>query len=379
MALTKPESIATTADSGRVRGKNHSRRPAAGFMELMNSLGDEVSLREGGLLAVSQSKLGIPTQLHGKVSDLKGSAKSLVAGDDVQLDSKNLPSADFTEGMAATKVINEAKGSVDDPVGSSSLPPDVAQGFGAQASAASVVTLTQDRQLAGARKLDGDAKRPATDTSIASSVLASSGDANESRAPEVRDSVKVASRLVDASSSGVDEPRVESQVAFSDVMSSALRGGLNSSERAVAAPSAGLHIDVPMTNQEAWNQALNQRVLFMMRDGVSEASLSISPESLGPVDVKVKMDAGNVDVEFSSPYQEVREAISKGVDALGASMSEGGMHLAKVEVKDPVDSMFQDKGRDSQHQSKGNSGDSQQKKQGQNQQFAFLEKESGEA
>lgn len=172
----------------------------------------------------------------------------------------------------------------------------------------------------------------------------------------------------------------DSRRDFSLVMSSS-RGALtHAADIKTSAATTPQRVDVPFANQAAWTQAMNQRVLFMMRDGISEASISISPEALGPVDVKVRMDAGAVNVEFSSPYQEVRDAISSGVDSLDSSLSEGGIHLAKVEVKDSLETLLQDKGRDNQSQNRGGSSQQDQaKRQGGNSSFSFSAEEDEES
>lgn len=104
-----------------------------------------------------------------------------------------------------------------------------------------------------------------------------------------------------------------------------------------------------------------KHVVVMMRDGVAEAVVKINPERLGPVDIRVGMGMGKVDVEFSSPYQEVREVLHSSIKTLDGAMSEAGIVLSKVEVKDPMAS-FSAQNEFNKNQNKGQSQQQEQRR-----------------
>lgn len=120
-------------------------------------------------------------------------------------------------------------------------------------------------------------------------------------------------------------------------------------------------VDEPVANVQAWSKAMAKHVVVMMRDGVAEAVVKINPERLGPVDIRVGMGMGKVDVEFSSPYQEVREVLHSSIKTLDGAMSEAGIVLSKVEVKDPMAS-FSAQNEFNKNQNKGQSQQQEQRR-----------------
>ncbi len=130
-----------------------------------------------------------------------------------------------------------------------------------------------------------------------------------------------------------------------------------------SAPAAPMQasVDEPLANVQAWSKAMAKHVVVMMRDGVAEAVVKINPERLGPVDIRVGMGMGKVDVEFSSPYQEVRDVLQSSLKTLDGSMSEAGIVLSKVEVKDSMAS-FNAQNDFAKNQNKGHSQQQEQRR-----------------
>lgn len=106
-----------------------------------------------------------------------------------------------------------------------------------------------------------------------------------------------------------------------------------------AAKAPALAVGVPIAESKAWAHAMNHQVIYMMKNGLAEAKISINPEHLGPVNIDVSIKGGVVNVGFASPYQEVRDLLSSGLDNLRSSMNESGVQLGRVEVKDALAGM----------------------------------------
>ena len=127
-----------------------------------------------------------------------------------------------------------------------------------------------------------------------------------------------------------------------------------------AAPLATLLVDEPFADSR-WGAAMNAQVLTMMKNGVTTAHIRINPENLGPVGVDLSMSNGVVNVSFESPYAEVRDALEEGAGGLEQSLSEAGVKLGRLDVKDSLEFMAQDRSQKQSPQD-GQGGGRQQSK-----------------
>ena len=104
------------------------------------------------------------------------------------------------------------------------------------------------------------------------------------------------------------------------------------SEPAIQAPAAASNSITPAFGKADWNQAINQKVLWMV--GVSEqsATLTLNPPDLGPLQVVIQVDNQHVDTTFISDNPEVRQALEDGMQMLRDKMSESGIQLGNAHV-----------------------------------------------
>jgi flagellar hook-length control protein FliK len=99
---------------------------------------------------------------------------------------------------------------------------------------------------------------------------------------------------------------------------------------------------VPTVGEQGWSNAISKTVVSMLKDGVTQAKVSINPENLGPIDIKITMEKGAVGVDFFSPYQDVRDALTSGADQLQARFAEAGVTLERVKAHDTLPVMKDD-------------------------------------
>lgn len=187
--------------------------------------------------------------------------------------------------------------------------------------------------------------------------------------------LKAGARGAEAAAAGDSNRAVDPSNTFSEALFRAAQGaGENApatpiAGRDVRPPAAALHADEPFGTQQ-WGVAMNAQVLTMMKDGVAQARVQINPQNLGPVGIDLSMRNGVVNVSFDSPHTEVREALRDGVKGLERSLSEGGVQLGRVEVRDSLDFMAQGRQqRDAQQDASG----------GQRQQQEWRQARQGEA
>ncbi|MDO1752448.1 flagellar hook-length control protein FliK, partial [Escherichia coli] len=60
---------------------------------------------------------------------------------------------------------------------------------------------------------------------------------------------------------------------------------------------------------EAWQQQLNQHMLFFSRHGVSHGQIRLHPEELGPLNVDLRIEDNQAVMHFVSPHSQVRAAM----------------------------------------------------------------------
>ncbi len=82
-----------------------------------------------------------------------------------------------------------------------------------------------------------------------------------------------------------------------------------------------------------WDQAISQRVLWMVGSGEQAATLTLNPPDLGPLQVVVSVSNGQADASFTSDNAEVRRALQDGIEHLREKMRESGVELGQTNVQ----------------------------------------------
>lgn len=129
----------------------------------------------------------------------------------------------------------------------------------------------------------------------------------------------------------------QSQAApVSVVQTSAVINPLASSTVATPASVAPAHavpvISIPVA-QPGWDQALGQRVQWLVGQQMQSAELRITPPHLGPIEVRISIgqDQQTV-VSFASPHAAVRDAIESAMPRLRDMLGNNGQDLVNVNV-----------------------------------------------
>jgi len=81
-----------------------------------------------------------------------------------------------------------------------------------------------------------------------------------------------------------------------------------------------------------WDQAISQKVVWMVGAGQQSASLTLNPPDLGPLKVVISVHNDQADTTFISDNDEVRKALESGMSNLRDKMSESGIQLGQANV-----------------------------------------------
>lgn len=88
----------------------------------------------------------------------------------------------------------------------------------------------------------------------------------------------------------------------------------------------------PGLQQPGWNQALGERVLWLVSHDVQRAELTLNPPELGALRVRVTLAGQAASVAFASEHAPVREAVEAALPQLRQILAERGLSLDHVHV-----------------------------------------------
>lgn len=107
---------------------------------------------------------------------------------------------------------------------------------------------------------------------------------------------------------------------------------LTTSERRGQLPQGLQSIGLPVAHPR-WGQALGQRVVYMANNQVQQAQITLNPDKLGPVQIKLQLDKEQqVHVTMTAQHGVTREAMEAAMPRLKELMEQAGVDLGSVNV-----------------------------------------------
>ena len=102
---------------------------------------------------------------------------------------------------------------------------------------------------------------------------------------------------------------------------------------AVTSPQVGNTNSINVYPGKAgWDQAISQKIVWMVGAGEQSATLTLNPPDLGPLQVVIHVHNDQADATFISDNAEVRQALQDGLSNLRDKMSESGVQLGQANV-----------------------------------------------
>lgn len=118
------------------------------------------------------------------------------------------------------------------------------------------------------------------------------------------------------------------QPPFNPAISSS--ASLISTGSAIATPATSI-LNSQLGSQE-WQQQLSQHIMLFTRQGQQQAELRLHPEHLGKVEISLKLDDNQLQLQIMSPHSHVRAALEAALPLLRTSLSESGLQLSQSQV-----------------------------------------------
>lgn len=90
-------------------------------------------------------------------------------------------------------------------------------------------------------------------------------------------------------------------------------------------------VNVPVGNAQ-WADEIGSRMTMMVEQGKHTASLRLSPEHLGPLEVRITMNGDQASVQFGAAHADTRNAIENALPRLREMFASQGLSLADANV-----------------------------------------------
>ncbi len=97
-------------------------------------------------------------------------------------------------------------------------------------------------------------------------------------------------------------------------------------------PLPGAPIPMPTDPDAGFDDGFGARIGWMAEQRLGHAQLRVSPDHLGPIDVRLQLDGTRVTAEFASASAEVRQALEASVGRLRDLLDQHGLQLAQADI-----------------------------------------------
>ncbi|MGN6388861.1 MAG: flagellar hook-length control protein FliK [Burkholderiaceae bacterium] len=101
---------------------------------------------------------------------------------------------------------------------------------------------------------------------------------------------------------------------------------------AIGATGAGADRLAPQVGTPAWDQALGQKIVWMVGSAQQTAALSLNAPDLGPLQVVLSVSNTQASATFVAAQPEVRQALEAAMPRLRDMMSDAGIQLGQASV-----------------------------------------------
>jgi flagellar hook-length control protein FliK len=98
---------------------------------------------------------------------------------------------------------------------------------------------------------------------------------------------------------------------------------------ASALPTVSIQAQV---GQASRDQAVGERIQWMVGQKIQGAQVKLSPANLGPMEIRVQVQNDQASIQFAAPHAMVREALEAALPRLRDMFEASGVELVDVDV-----------------------------------------------
>jgi flagellar hook-length control protein FliK len=148
----------------------------------------------------------------------------------------------------------------------------------------------------------------------------------QQRQPEMASVMATLKRLTVQGKSAPADTSLRAESVMASVMSPTAQA---SSPATSALPT--LSVNTPLA-QGNWDQALGERIQWMVNGKMQGAQIKLNPAQLGPMEVRIQVQNDQASIQFSSAHSMVREALEAALPRLRDMFDASGIELVDVDV-----------------------------------------------
>ncbi|AXF76112.1 flagellar hook-length control protein FliK [Erwinia tracheiphila] len=224
---------------------------------------------------------------------------------------------------------------------------------------ATLSSLLSDHDVNTTSQQDASAVKGSDKSDRRSSALSLANDTVSSSAKNSTDSSQLNAAFKQVLNHMTKDSEKETASA---TPSSAITTGVTSAASAALTPTTTTTVTVPATAQLSsqlgspeWQQALSQQIVMFSRNGRQTAELHLHPQGLGSIQISLKLDNDQVQLNMISGHSEVRAALEAALPQLRTALADSGISLGQSSVSS--DAFQQSQGfSGQQEQQRNNSG-----------------------
>lgn len=184
-----------------------------------------------------------------------------------------------------------------------------------------------------AAMLDNASHQESTDgAKMAATSLTSGADASPANNAPSSDANLVSSlttNLVGANNTLQTLKSTNQDLSASQINAIAPVLNMPTSNLAAATPTATI---APQVGSSAWDQAIGQKINWMVSGNQQSASLTLNPPELGPLQVVLSINNQHANATFTSHQPEVRAALENAIPKLREMLGQSGIQLGECNV-----------------------------------------------
>ena len=128
-------------------------------------------------------------------------------------------------------------------------------------------------------------------------------------------------------------------VADTSTQTAALAAGMATPPVAPSATAHALSVNAPV-GSTGFSSALSQQITWLSGQAVKQAQIRLHPQELGPLDVKVSVEHGRVDVAFMAVHPQAAAAVQQGLGQLNQMLGSQGLSLGQTTVGQHAQQQF---------------------------------------
>lgn len=197
--------------------------------------------------------------------------------------------------------------------------------------AAALGNALQQAKTASASNADGQAIQDDTVSSDSNKWLEAMLPASSKQA--LGDETANAKLIINALKEGVAKDSLTKDIALKEInvpVTYQPAAPLNVAATTQQVGSANMINAYP--GKTGWDQAISQKVVWMVGANEQTATLTLNPPDLGPLQVVIHVNNDQANTTFISDNAEVRQALEDGMSNLREKMSESGIQLGQANV-----------------------------------------------